>query len=254
MADTAALKLGNLISSKISGTIQDFGSGLKGAFIGANPAVFGPMAGILSKGFGGLTKQTQVQAKTQQEQTQREAGFREEADNERKRYEQILLSVQKGMAINIEEIQKDVRQILELMKESLWDKLKNLFGAFALIPKKIAEFLKFLKDVLSKIPNFFKNLFKGLGTLKLPNIGDFTQKLKNWFEKFKLPSYDNFIKRIGDFFNRIKFPDTAKVLSQWFDRFKKALRLDDLKDILKLGPYPKKFVLIIKLFLKFFII
>jgi len=75
-------KLGGTISGKVSSSISGFGAGAKSAFIGANPALFAPVAGVMYKGFEKLMASNAAIAKRNDAKESRERGFKEETDRE----------------------------------------------------------------------------------------------------------------------------------------------------------------------------
>lgn len=248
MAQTAALQLGNLISSKISGTLGSFASGLKGSFIGANPAVFGPMVGTMGKMFS-------TQARAQKEAEQRRQGFEEERVNEQNKMFNDILSVMKGVASSLEAIQKDVRAILDILKEKgFLDKLGDfLKGLLASIPAGLGKLLDGIIDFLKAIPSRLGSVFDSIidflkavpgkiadafgGVIKF--LSELPGKIMNM-----LTGAIDFLKaipeKIGTLFSRIVgifedfinkyFPKTRDAIVKFFSGLADLLKLDKIKD------------------------
>ena len=209
--------LSEALASKITGSIKgaagNFLGGVKGSFIGANPAVFGPMVAGLQKAFESQTKEI----KKDREERKREKAFDEEKNNEQK---------------------KLFTDILGQLKE-INDTLKNLLKAFTskdknpwkeMLTALIAMFGKFLEDLdgkLGKFISFLDEMFKSLKNT-LENIG---KLLSSLFEKLKgllerLPNLDDIFKSL-----KFSFDDILRGLKLFFEDFKNIFKnlFKDLK-------------------------
>ena len=253
MADSVS-KLGDIISSKITGSLGNIASGAKGAFISANPAVFAPMTSILGKGFSSLNKDSAKQAKDQKEESQRRRGFEEERASEAKKAADDMFAVTKNMAASIDAIARDVKAILEIMKKpSFLDDIvgwiKGLFAGigtglgaaldgvvkfFKDLPGKIGtavdDVIKFFKDLPGRIGNaidglikFFKDLPSKIGDV-FSNISKFLQDIPN--------NIGNFFNKIFEFFDdftKNHFPKASAAIAKFFSDIADIFKFDAIK-------------------------
>ena len=208
MADLA-VKLGNTISESLSKSLAGISAGMKGTMSGA--VGFMPMASAFEKGFSKLERQSKESNKTEKRrdaETKRKDAFVEESANEQKKYDETLLGFTKGMALNIELIQKDVAKILELMTDKFdWSKLlASLALLKGLVPKGLGDALAKIGDFVKRIPDFFKSIPGKIGSF-----------------------FDDLIK----FFQKIKLPKLGTLLGGWIDNLKKLFKLDELGKLLK---------------------
>jgi hypothetical protein len=217
--------LSEALASKITGSIKgaagNFLGGVKGSFIGANPAVFAPVVAGLQKAFESQTKEI----KKDREERKREKAFDEEKNNEqRKLFTDIL-----GQLKEINDTLKNLLKAFTSKDKSPWKEM--LAGLAALLSK----FLEDLNGKLGKFLDFLADIFRGLKT-GLDDLGKLLSKLfddlKSFFERIKFPSLDDIFKSL-----KFSFDDLARGLKLFFDDLKnlfgKIKTPDFLNDIFK---------------------
>lgn len=238
-------QLGQTISSKVTGSVSNFASGAKSAFVSANPAVFGPALSGLGKM---LTAQSQKERKEDKEKEQRKRGFDEENQNEqRKLFTDILGELKEQteyLKKILEALTKDKKGFglgsllaaLGQLAKSLIDKLKKLFDN---LRGKLKGFFDDLLKFFKKIPEFFRNLLKGLDDfikslrLKFPkvfaffdDIGKFFKNIFDDIKKTRIPKFkaslDNVFKVLNQFIDLLKVR-----FAKGLEDFRKLIRFDD---------------------------
>ena len=249
-------KLGSTISGKVSSSISGFGAGAKSAFIGANPAAFGPVASALSKGFASLGQSQARIAKDQVNAEKEKRGVQEEKDREDRK---VFVDIQSTLNI----ISDDVKKILDILTKNasedtgsalktalaaaagsgagalskgLLKVVDEIVGAIKKLPGLLADLFKFLKN----LPDFFK-AFRGKFATALDDLLKF---LKNSFPK-AFSALGDLGKTLRNLFKSFKFDDLAKAISASLNNLKKFFKFDDILDFFK--SIPAKFKSIFKL-------
>lgn len=237
-------KLGSTISGKVSSSVSGFGAGAKSAFIGANPALFAPVAGVMFKGFEKLMASNATIAKRNDAKEERARGFKEETDRENAK-------VFSDMQRTLDTISDDIRKILEILLKK--DKGSGigaaLGGILAALKKAFGGFLDELVRLLKKLPALLSDLFKAIR--RLPSaIADFFKFLRTIPDLFRkaFPKTLDGLKSFGKTLSKI-FGDSLKgvgaALKRGLDALRKFFRFDVILDFFK--SIPAKFKSIFKL-------
>jgi hypothetical protein len=228
MADSSLVgKLGDQIGKQISG----FASGMKGAFVSANPALLGPALGSIEKA---LKNQTSALRK-EQEQRRAERGIAEENANEQRKLYTDILGEQKE---SNDYLKKILEALLGKGKEDSW--WKNLLAPLLALAKALKDGFNKLLKALEKLFDLIKafklgDLFKNF---KL-RIGKFLDDIAKFFKE--LPGkFAGWLSDLAKFFKNLpgKFAgwlgDLAKFFKNLPARF--GALFDDLAKLLKYIP------------------
>lgn len=243
MADSLVGKLGQQIKGQISG----FASGMKGAFVSANPALLSPALSGIEKAFQGMLSMS----RKNEARARAERGFAEENANEQRKLFTDILGEQKES----NEYLKKILGALEKEEKDPW--WKQLLAPLLVLGK-------YLKDGFSRLFDFIKSfkLSDLLGGLKsrigswLDELGKFFKdlpaKFSSWFDDIanffrsipgKLSSFideivkliqdvpkklASFVEGILDFFRTV-FPNTTKALSKLLEEIIDIFKLDGFR-------------------------
>ena len=187
MADSLVGKLGEQIGKQISG----FVSGMKGAFVSANPALLSPALSGIEKALKG-----QISAlRKEQEQRRAEKGLVEENANEQRKLYTDILGEQKE---SNDYLKKILEALLGKGKEDSW--WKNLLAP-------LLALAKMLKDGFGRLLKALEKLFDLLKAFKLGDL----------FKNFRL-KIGKFFDDIADFFKKLprKFLDFLGDIARFF--------------------------------------
>lgn len=119
--------LGQKIVSAGKESLTGFAQGAKGAFVSANPAVFGPAISYLEKSLGSkASKEKTEDRRREKEKEQRSQGFFEENFMEDRKLQQDTLSNIVGINKNTASIDRTAKEILEVLKKCCMCKEEGL--------------------------------------------------------------------------------------------------------------------------------
>jgi len=242
--------LSEALASKITGSIKgaagNFLGGVKGSFIGANPAVFGPMVAGPQKAFESQTKEI----KKDREERKREKAFDEEKNNEQKKLFTDILDQLKEINETLKNLSKSLN--INVNKSPWLAALMLLFKKFLEdLDGKLGKFISFLDEMFKILKNTLENIGKLLSSLfeklkglleRLPNLDDIFKSLKSSFDdilrglKLFFEDFKNIFKNL---FKDLKTPkfldDIFKSLKSSFEDILRGFKLffEDFKNIFK---------------------